>query len=60
MTKPGELRLVTRAAGLFASDRACLALASATDAIALTTDIKWSDVDVGVTVEQLRLPRRRS
>lgn len=52
--RTGELRAATRQKGLSAGDRAYLALAAKLDAPALTTDTKWSEVDLGVRVEQLR------
>jgi len=48
------LRPATREAGLSLADRACLALALELDAPALTADLAWDDVDVGVEVEQIR------
>jgi ribonuclease VapC len=50
------LRLKTRAVGLSLGDRACLALARARKAVALTADRPWSQVAdvVGVTVRCIR------
>ena len=50
----GALRLATRALGLSLGDRACLALALETNALALTTDRRWLKLDVGVAIEALR------
>ena len=49
-----RLRPASKQAGLSIGDRACLALAQATGLVALTADRRWSDVDVGVEVRQLR------
>ena len=49
-----DLRHGTRPAGLSLGDRACLALALRLGATALTADRKWSDLDLGVEVEQIR------
>lgn len=46
----GKLRARTRALGLSLGDRACLALAMARDAPAVTTDRGWTAMDVGVEV----------
>lgn len=48
------LRTATRERGLSLGDRACLALARTLDAVALTADRAWLDVDVGVTVSCIR------
>ncbi|MCR9123818.1 MAG: type II toxin-antitoxin system VapC family toxin [Phyllobacteriaceae bacterium] len=48
------LRVPTRPKGLSLADRACLALAKATDATAVTADRSWADLDTGVTVEVIR------
>ena len=53
-TTAGLLRAETRSAGLSLGDRACLALAQARDAVALTTDRAWSELDLEVTVEVVR------
>ena len=50
----GLLRAETRTKGLSLGDRACLALAHATDRIVLTADRAWADLDVGVTIELIR------
>jgi PIN domain nuclease of toxin-antitoxin system len=44
----------TRAAGLSLADRACLALALATDDVAVTTDRVWADLDLGIRIEVVR------
>jgi PIN domain nuclease of toxin-antitoxin system len=48
------LRRPTRAAGLSLGDRACLALAQALGAVALTSDQSWSGLRVGVEVRVIR------
>jgi len=48
------LRSQTRSSGLSLGDRACLALATSRNAVALTTDRAWADLDVGVRVEVVR------
>ena len=50
----GKLRVSTRSAGLSLGDRACLALAIASDAIAVTTDRAWSKLDAGLDVLLVR------
>jgi PIN domain nuclease of toxin-antitoxin system len=50
----GALLPGTRAQGLSLGDRACLALAHALGARALTTDRAWRGVDVGVAIEVIR------
>jgi ribonuclease VapC len=50
----GALRLATRSAGLSRGDRACLALARRLDAPAVTADVAWSEVDVGVEIHLIR------
>jgi ribonuclease VapC len=44
----------TREVGLSLADRACLALAHARGATALTADRAWADVRAGVTVRVIR------
>ncbi|HEX8669733.1 MAG TPA: type II toxin-antitoxin system VapC family toxin [Allosphingosinicella sp.] len=46
----GKLRLPTRSLGLSLGDRACLALAIARGAAAVTTDRSWAGVEVGAKV----------
>jgi ribonuclease VapC len=48
------LRPETRRAGLSLADRACLALALALGATAVTADRAWGKVDVGVDVKLIR------
>lgn len=50
----GALRTTTASHGLSLGDRACLALAQAERAPALTTDRAWSRVDIGVEIRMLR------
>lgn len=50
----GELRLATKPQGLSLGDRACLALAQARNAIALTADRYWTMLDIGIEVERIR------
>lgn len=49
-----DLRRMTRAAGLSLGDRACLALGDRLQATVLTGDRKWSSLDLGIDVEQIR------
>lgn len=44
----------THSLGLSLGDRACLALASATGATAVTADRVWKDLDLGVKIQLLR------
>lgn len=48
------LRPATRRAGLSLGDRACLALATAHAAAAVTADRAWADLDLGVTITVIR------
>jgi len=50
----GRLHAPTRGAGLSLGDRACLALARRENAVALTTDRKWADLDLGCQIELIR------
>ncbi len=50
----GWLREKTRAHGLSLGDRACLQLASALTATAVTSDRVWEKLKVGVRIELLR------
>ena len=50
----GLLRAETRAAGLSLGDRTCLALASAREATAVTTDRAWGNLAIKVQVEIAR------
>jgi PIN domain nuclease of toxin-antitoxin system len=49
-----DLWPATRDAGLSLGDRACLALARALDATALTADKAWPDLQTGVAVQLVR------
>lgn len=48
------LRNGTRRLGLSLGDRACLALAKSREAIALTADQPWRELDLGIRVECVR------
>jgi ribonuclease VapC len=50
----GDLRLLTKHAGLSLGDRACLALALATDAEVYTADRQWTQIDVGCRIHLIR------
>ncbi|MBU0500018.1 MAG: type II toxin-antitoxin system VapC family toxin [Gammaproteobacteria bacterium] len=50
----GELRQATKALGLSLGDRACLALAKAHQAVALTADRAWVLADLGIRIECIR------
>jgi ribonuclease VapC len=50
----GQLRPLTRDAGLSLGDRACLALARRLGACALTADTAWDDAGHGVDLLQIR------
>ena len=50
----GLLRKSTRHKGLSLGDRACLALALREKLTVYTTDMAWSDFDIGVVIRQLR------
>lgn len=50
----GKLRMTTRLAGLSLGDRACLALAAARDAPALTADRTWAKLDLGLDIRLIR------
>ena len=49
-----DLWAATRSAGLSLGDRACLALARALSATAVTADKGWSAIQVGVAVQLVR------
>jgi PIN domain nuclease of toxin-antitoxin system len=49
-----SLREPTRRRGISLGDRACLALAAIRNCTAITCDASWSELDVGVAVEQIR------
>jgi PIN domain nuclease of toxin-antitoxin system len=50
----GAWRPATKAMGLSLADRACLALAASRGATAYTTDRRWAEIGLGVTVEVVR------
>lgn len=50
----GQLRELTRHRGLSLGDRACLALAIRENAIAVTADRGWGDLDIGCKIELIR------
>jgi ribonuclease VapC len=52
----GLLRPLTRQVGLSLGDRACLALAKSRQAVALTADRVWTELDpsLGITIQRLR------
>ena len=56
-TACAALRAVTRAQGLSLGDRACLALASGMEGVAVTADRAWADVDESVMGVRLLLIR---
>lgn len=49
-----QLWPLTMAAGLSLGDRACLALAKALSATAVTADRAWTEINVGVSVQIVR------
>jgi PIN domain nuclease of toxin-antitoxin system len=49
-----DLRPATRNTGLSLGDRACLALAREQDAVALTADRAWANLDVPVEIRMVR------
>lgn len=50
----GKLRAMTRSAGLSLGDRACLALAAADGATAITMDRHWATLDLPVPIHVVR------
>lgn len=48
--RAGKLRLATRGAGLSLGDRACLAVADALEAVAITTDQSWTKLSVDIEI----------
>lgn len=50
----GGLRKMTRKFGLSLGDRACLALAIQKNAVVLTADRAWIELDIGVKIELIR------
>ena len=54
-TEAGKLQMITHRTGISFGDRACLALARARNATALTTDRRWSELPEGIAkIEQMR------
>jgi ribonuclease VapC len=52
--RTGELRALTRAAGLSLGDRACLALAEREGLPAVTADRSWTGLDIKTQIEVIR------
>lgn len=52
--RAGLFAAKTHSLGLSLGDRACLALASATGAMAVTADRAWKNLDLGVKIQLLR------
>jgi PIN domain nuclease of toxin-antitoxin system len=52
--RAGALRNATKSKGLSFGDRACLALAAELNAIALSTDGVWADLELGIAIELAR------
>ena len=52
--RAGKLRRATRGAGLSLGDRACLSLAGALAAVAITTDLAWARLSLDVEIELAR------
>jgi len=52
--RAGLLSAYTQPLGLSLGDRACLALALTTHAVALTADRVWKDLDIGVVIKLIR------
>jgi PIN domain nuclease of toxin-antitoxin system len=48
----------TRKKGLSLADRACLALARSMNAVAVTADRAWADLDIGADVQVISRPPR--
>jgi PIN domain nuclease of toxin-antitoxin system len=48
--RAGKLRLATRHAGLSLGDRACLAVADALGAVAITTDQAWTKLSLDIEI----------
>jgi len=49
-----NLRIATRHKGLSLADRVCLALAIRENAVAVTADKAWAELDVGCEIELIR------
>ena len=52
--RAGLLRAETRGKGLSLGDRYCLALAASRNAVAVTADQAWADLDIGLSIEMVR------
>ena len=52
--RAGLLRTETRGKGLSLGDRYCLALAASRNAVAVTADRAWADLDIGLSIEMVR------
>ena len=52
--RAGLLRAETRGKGLSLGDRYCLALAASRNAVAITADRAWADLDIGLSIEMVR------
>lgn len=52
--RAGLLRAETRGMGLSLGDRYCLALAASRNAVAVTADRAWADLDIGLSIEMVR------
>lgn len=52
--RAGLLRAETRGKGLSLVDRYCLALAASRNAVAVTADRAWADLDIGLSIEMVR------
>ncbi len=50
----GLLRPLTKAFGLGLGDRACIALSKSRNAVALTTDRAWQNLNLGAVVQIIR------
>ena len=52
--RAGLLRAESRGKGLSLGDRYCLALAASRNAVAVTADRAWADLDIGLSIEMVR------
>ena len=52
--RAGLLRAESRGKGLSLGDRYCLALAASRNAVAVTADRSWADLDIGLSIEMVR------
>jgi PIN domain nuclease of toxin-antitoxin system len=52
--RSGDLREPTRRYGLSIGDRACLGLAIAEGALAVTADRTWAELEIGVAIKAIR------